>query len=389
MAKKPKTYNIEDLITKHQATTGTDYKLYINELPVLSTGIFSVDMAIGKIDPILGNGGLRSRDIMEICGQPGSGKTSLVANMIRTTQVRWPHRGAVVLLASEPPDIDRMIREGINVENLILLGCASKDMDLKKTLAESALDAILDFCQSPDVKLVVIDSVATLITEGEESKELSESLPVASLAKLFNRFVAEFSKKTVVAPLVLVNHYRVPISTGFSFTPPSLLVVDTPGGRTKDFLSMVRIRATASPAWEEEGGKPVLHSKTGARIQKGLAVTYTMFRNKYSNKDGYRIAKATIDFSTARPDNEEQVLFYADQFAYQEQGKWKSLLTPPVYINGSWINIGDNKFQGTAKATAYLKEHPELLASLQAQIMLRSEQFYSDSDIESIEEQLG
>ena len=388
MAKKPKTYNIEDLINKHKVTTGSQYQAYINELPVLSTGIFSVDMAIGKIDPVEGNGGLRARDIMEIAGKPGSGKSCLIANMIRTTQERWPHYGAVVLLASEPPDIDRMIREGINVDNLLLLGCASKDMDLKKTLAESALDATLDFCQSPDVKLVVIDSVATLITEGEEAKELSESLPVASLAKLFNRFVAEFSKKTVVAPLVFANHYREPISTGFSFTPPSLLVVDTPGGRTKDFLAMVRMRATATPAWEEEAGKAVLHSKTGARIQKGLNVTYTLFRNKYSNKDGYRLAKSTIDFSTARPDNEEQVLFYADQFAFQDQGTWKSLLDPIVYTNGTWTYIGDKKFQG-AKAIQYLKDNPDIVKKLQAQIMPKSDQFYADTEIESIEEQLG
>jgi RecA/RadA recombinase len=387
MAKEKKD-DFDKLLEKSGIITAKEFGEKVEALPVLSFGNFAVDLATGKTDPERGNGGLRARDSVEILGKPGQGKTRLANSMIKATMDRYSGR-SVIALCSEPPDVPRMEREGIEVDRLLILGASHKDSDHKKLFAENCLDILLEMCQREEVRLIVVDSVATLFTSADAEKTLADAAAMASLAKVYNRFSADFHKKTKLAALVNVNHYREPINTK-SFLTPNLLEVDTPGGKTKDFLSMARIRATASPHWEKEGAETVKHSLLHTRKQTGLDCTYTFIRNKYANKDSFRVCKSVLDFSSSSYNNEEITLNYADYFVrVNDKGEKYSLLNPAVIQSGSWYAVGDQKFQGKDKVIDYLRSNPEVVARLQAQIMPYSNEFYSDDNAFSVDEELG
>jgi RecA/RadA recombinase len=397
-AKKEKksSTSIEDLIKKHSALSGSQYEEFEGTLPVLSTGNLDFDLATGQIDPEHGNGGLRARDTMEIAGKPGNAKNVLLHSMIRTTQERWktPNRN-IVCVYTEKPDIRRMRREGIDVDRLIILGCYHKDIEARKTEASYIMEAIIDFCQNPEIKLVTVDSVAMLTTDAMDEKDLDEAQPVAALAKKFNIFVGRFVRSTAFAPLVYTNHYREAINTGFSFVPPSQLVIETVGGRTKEFLAMVRCLAIASPLWREQGGTKILHSETGKKIQDGLKTNYTIFRNRYANKDNYRVCASDYYFESCRYNNEEALIKIADHFTMSdESGVFQSVLSPGIVQRGATYDIAGEKFRGIVNAVQHLKDSPEVYKAIEKQCIARSADYFSDEqdftplDLEAPEDDL-
>ncbi len=392
MAAKDERTDYEKLIDKVGGISGNIFRNFINGLPVLSTGVFPVDMAVGKIDPVTGNGGIRARDIVEIMGVPGVGKTSLLYSMIVETQKRYPHRGSVVLVCSELPDIDRLERAGVDVEKLVLIGCYTPDTKAKQLLAEGALHSAMELARDPACKLIGIDSVSTLIPEKTDEKDIGESTPVAGLANIMNPFIGKFYKYASVAVLVMVSHYKESPNIGFSFVPTNLLTLKTSGGRNKEFLSMVRILVdgTAEYLKGPDGKLPYKHPTTNAKIQIGINITYQMIRNKYGNSDAFRTSKVYLDFKTGRFNNAEKTIDYASHFVAVDpvSKKTVSLLSPGVVQGGAWYTVGDQKFQGMDKAVAYLESHPELLWEIQKQLLPRSNEFFLDEKL-SVSAELG
>jgi RecA/RadA recombinase len=265
---------------------------------------------------------------------------------------------------------------------LIILGCYHEGVEEEHLLAESALQALLDFSKLDQIKACVIDSVAALCAETElfnpngKERDLFDSQPMAGMAKVFNKFTKDFHNKTKVAPLLMINHYREAINIGPSFVPPSQLRLKTPGGRTKEFLSDIRILATSNPLWANKGAK---HSSTGSRVQEGMEVNYKIFKNKYANPDSNRLAKVHFNFADATFTNAESLLNFALFFTFRgEDGKLKSRLEPSVIQTGAWIMIGDDKFQGTEKAVQFLKERREIYRKLEIQLVPMADQFYGD-----------
>jgi hypothetical protein len=227
-----------------------------------------------------------------------------------------------------------------------------------------------------------MDSLAMLTTDAMDEKDIEDAQPVAALAKKFNVFIGRYTAKTAFAPLVYTNHYREPINTGFSFTPPNQLVVQTTGGRTKEFLAMIRMRALAYPFWREASGQKVLHSETGKKIQDGLKTTYNIFRNRYSNRDNYRVCSLDYNFETCRFNNEEAVIGMADHFTVTgESGEVVSTLSPGVIQKGARYMIGGENLHGMANAVQYLKDNPEIYKALELQLIARSAEFYSDEEV--------
>lgn len=380
---KERLSELEKLMEKHGAITGIELEEFEKTLPILSTGIFPVDLALGTMCPETGCGGIRARDLIEVMGQPGSGKTAFAASMIRTTQARYPGKGSVVCLFTEPPDVNRMRREGIKVEDLIILGCYAGN---RVKDAAQLLDAVVEFASKAFCKLVVIDSVAMLFTEAEREKDVSDNQNVAGLARIFNPFIKKYLDNVIHAPLLYLNHWREAIQITFKGVQPSMLNPHTPGGQTKDFMSRVRIIAKSDPLWRMNGSEKVIHSETGRPIMEGLRITYTLIRNKYMNKDGNRPVAVKLFFSDSRFNTEELTLNYAEYFCVPgEDGKPKSILTPQMVRNGAWYQIGDKKFNGTNKAIEYLRENQDLLRKVQAQIMPRSQEFFADSKEFSVE----
>lgn len=378
--------SIEKLKEKHNAVTLERSQKFLTELPVLSTGIFPLDLAIGVLDPETGLPGIRCGDIAEIMGENNGFKTGTTEQLIAQTLKRYGPE-SVVCCFSEPPNIERMESVGINPSHIIALGVLHEDIKPTEMLAEHCCDAMLDFASYPQVKLIVIDSIGALITEGMmyDRKKLTDVSynPVAAQAKVLNNFVNKFTKLDHrECVLWMVNHYREPINTGFSLTPNSLLRPKSGGGRGKEFMAWIRIMCISQPHWREER-----HSITDQRIADGLDVTYQVIKNKYAHSTLMRTVKAVFSTVTKKMNNAETILNYAKYFTRNETTKdakgkastqLTSILEPPVVQAGSWTSIGDERFQGGNKAAAYLEQQPEMMEKLIKQIATRQEDFFED-----------
>ncbi len=129
------------------------------DLEVVSTGSFTLDMALGV-------GGLPRGRIVEIYGAESSGKTTLTLHILAEMQKLG---GTCAFIDAEHAlDIKYAKDLGVNVDDLLLSQPDSGEQALEIT------DALV---RSGAVDLVVIDSVAALTPKSEIEGEMGEALP--------------------------------------------------------------------------------------------------------------------------------------------------------------------------------------------------------------------
>jgi RecA/RadA recombinase len=388
---------LEELKKKHNLKPLSSFKKLQVNLDVLETGVFPLDMAIAAKSP---NGllGLRAKDICEIFGEPGVGKSALVEEMILQTLKRYgPY--SVAALYSEPPEIERMQAKGINTDHIIARVAFDSEIDPKKNLAEDQLESILTMAEDPNVKLIVIDSLGALMTaltlfekNGKDFRDVDDKV-VAAVANTFNAFLLQFLHRNKNAVLVMVNHYKSKIDTTYGFASD---LITTPAGRLKEFLATVRIWVRGSKDMSE-----TKHSIEDTKSATKIKNVFQVIKNKYSHSTNYRTVRAVLDLKTGKYNNEEKLLEYGAFFGTFR--KWKddkkkerkavlSELTPGIATSGAWTYIGNGEdissFNGMAKATEYLLQNPDVYDKIKLQIYQKSEIFFED-DRPSFESQIA
>lgn len=375
----------EKLFKQNGCRTLGEFKRLQASLLALETGIFGLDMGIGYLGPD-GLMGLRQRDVIELIGKNGSGKTACLDQMILDTLNRFGP-GSVFGIFSEPPEIERMERKGINLDWVTARFCFEPELDYKKNSAEDHLETALDVVEYPDskVKLVFVDSVAALCPNralyDAKSKDFRglEVSPPAALAITVNNFLLQWSTRNKSnASLVFVNHYKTPINIEWGEADE----INTPGGRGMEFFEWVRVLVKGRLKLRD---KDSAHSVEGTRSSDRLAGSFTIFKNKYSHSDNHRVIKWELDLSTGRYNNEEKLIEWASMFGARVDDPNKkgqkitvSELDPPVATTTSWVYIGEEKFQGLDNAVEYLQNNPEIYQKLKLQMYPRSRQFFLD-----------
>jgi len=377
--KKELSKELEKLMNDTGAGTLSRVHKFRVEMPVLSTGITALDLAVGAVDPVTGIPGITLGDIVEICGENNSYKTGTWEHMARET-LRTYGPYSVVGVFSEPPDTQRMIDLGIDPDHIISIDCFHEEAEQKNILAKAALEALLKFAKMPDIKLCIIDSIGNLTAETEiyDAKGKERGIgdrTVAAQAVVFNDFISRYSKLEGIRPtLLMVNFYREAINTGFGFSQPTPIIRHkSPAGRGKEFACNVRILCSSTPKYSE-----TKHSVLGNAIELGREVTYKIFKNKNSHTVGTRTVKTSFNFKTKKINNSEILLNYATFFQFKEGAETKSLLDPPLIQAGAWYRIGSERFQGSTKAIEYLDNNPDLCKSLLVQIAKNQDYFFED-----------
>lgn len=378
MAKQAKS-PLDSLLDSGKIQTFKQIADLRKNLPVLATGIFPLDLATGEVDPELGNGGVRAGSIVEFCGKNNSFKSGTSDQFIYTTQQRYPGR-SVAVLYSEVPEAGRLESVGIDIDNLVAVTCVDQTGHVMIT-AEEALETVLDLIAIPEIKLVVIDSLAALPVADQLDRDMSQSDAVAALAKVTNRFCLKVpSKNKSNAVIVIVNHYRDPITTGMSFGPPKTRR-ETPGGRGMEFLADLRVICSAKPIYDEKN-----HPIEGNKTQTALKVTYEIFKNKYCPTTGNRTVTADFNTRIHKVNNEEKALQYAQFFGKKDGDKLESIINPPVVQAGAWYYIGypeTKRLQGSDNAIKYLVDNPEIYGKLVKELTKTevSEKFFEGNDM--------
>lgn len=190
----------------------------LDEIPVISTGSLSLDLALGV-------GGLPRGRVVEIYGPESSGKTTLCLHAIAEAQKAG---GAAAFVDAEHAlDTTYAKKLGVQTDDLLV---AQPDT------GEQALEIVETLVRSGAIDIIVIDSVAALVPRAEIEGEMGDShmgLQARLMSQALRKLTAAISKS--MTTVVFINQIRMKI--GVVFGNPET----TTGGNALKFYSSVRL----------------------------------------------------------------------------------------------------------------------------------------------------
>ncbi|XP_016484964.1 DNA repair protein recA homolog 3, mitochondrial [Nicotiana tabacum] len=191
------------------------------QVPVVSTGSFSLDTALGI-------GGLPKGRVIEIYGPEASGKTTLALHVIAEAQKQGGYCCFVDAEHALNPALAEAI--GVNTENLLLS---------QPDCGEQALSLVDTIIRSGSVDVVVVDSVAALVPKGELEGEMGDA-HMAMQARLMSQALRKLSHSLSLSQtiLIFINQVRSKLSTFGGFGGPTEV---TCGGNALKFYASVRL----------------------------------------------------------------------------------------------------------------------------------------------------
>ncbi|OAY73885.1 DNA repair protein recA, mitochondrial [Ananas comosus] len=191
------------------------------EVPVVSTGSFALDMALGI-------GGLPKGRVVEVYGPEASGKTTLALHVIAEAQKYGGYCAFVDAEHALDPTLAESI--GVKTDNLLLS---------QPDCGEQALSLVDTLIRSGSVDVVVVDSVAALVPKSELDGEMGDA-HVALQARLMSQALRKLSHSLSLSQTILlfINQVRSKVSTFGGFGGPTEV---TSGGNALKFYASVRL----------------------------------------------------------------------------------------------------------------------------------------------------
>jgi recombination protein RecA len=214
------------------------------KIDVVPTGCFAIDQALGA-------GGFPRGRIIEIFGPESSGKTTLTLTAIANAQKQGGTAAFIDVEHALDPAYARKL--GVNMDELLVSQPDS---------GEEALNIAETLIRSNALDVVVLDSVAALVTKHELEGQIGD-VTVGAQARLMSaamrKLTALISRARTVA--IFTNQIREKI--GVMFGSPET----TPGGRALKFYSSVRVDIRRVTAIKLPDGT-VVGNRTRVKIVK-------------------------------------------------------------------------------------------------------------------------
>lgn len=201
---------------------GTERSLDVEVIP---TGNLLIDRALGA-------GGFPRGRIVEVYGPESSGKTTLTLTVIAQAQKRGGLAAFVDVEHALDPQYAK--RLGVDLDNLLLSQPSS---------GEEALRIVETLVRSNALDVIVLDSVAALVTKQELDGEIGDTT-VGAQARLMSAAMRKLTSIISKARTVVIFTNQIREKIGVMFGNPET----QPGGRALKFYSSVRcdIRRTGS-----------------------------------------------------------------------------------------------------------------------------------------------
>ena len=304
-------------------------------IEVVSTGSLGLDIALGV-------GGLPRGRVVEIYGPESSGKTTLTLQVIANCQ----RNGGTAAFVDAEHALDPSYAEklGVNVDDLLVS---------QPDTGEQALEIADMLVRSNAVDVVVIDSVAALTPKAEIEGEMGDShvgLQARLMSQALRKLTANIKKSGTL--VIFINQIRMKI--GVMFGNPET----TTGGNALKFYASVRldIRRIGSV----KRGEEVIGSETRVKVVK----------NKVAPP--FRQAEFEILYGEGSSREGELIELGVNHNIVEKSGAWYS-------CNGDRIG------QGKDNTRLYLKEHPEIAASIDAQLRAKLLAKNGDSPLPAVE----
>ena len=215
----------------------------LGEIPTISTGSLSLDLALGV-------GGLPKGRVVEIFGPEASGKTTLALHV----DCRGTEKGRHCCLYRCGACLGCQYAKklGVKIDDLLIS---------QPDTGEQALEITEILVRSGAVDVIVIDSVAALVPKAEIEGEMGDAhmgLQARLMSQALRKLTATISKSHTI--LIFVNQIRMKI--GVMFGNPET----TTGGNALKFYASVRLDIRRMASIKQ--GQDVIGSRTKVRVVK-------------------------------------------------------------------------------------------------------------------------
>ncbi len=284
------------------------------DIDVISTSSLSLDMALGI-------GGVPRGRIVEIFGPESSGKTTVALHIIAQAQKNGGTAAFIDVEHALDPVYAKAL--GVNVNELIV---SQPDM------GEQALEIMEALIRSTALDVVVLDSVAALVSKAEIEGDMGDS-HVAVQARLMSqalrKLVGIVSKTNTTA--IFINQLRQKV--GVIYGNPEV----TSGGVALKYYSSVRIDIRRGEPIKD--GADIIGNRTRAKVVKN---------------------KVAPPFKTAEFD-----IMYGTGISKEGDLIDMGVKAEIIDKAGSWYSYKGEKIgQGRENAKKYIKENPEVFKEI-------------------------
>ena len=322
--KEDKQKALETAIQQLEKTYGAGAVMRLGQTQTLnveaiSTGSLTLDMALGI-------GGVPRGRIVEIYGPESSGKTTVALHIIAEAQ----KLGGEVAFIDVEHALDPVYAEqlGVDIDSMLVSQPDS---------GEQALEIAEALVRSGAIDVIVLDSVAAMVTRAEIDGEMGDT-HVGQLARLMSqamrKLTSVISKSNCVA--VFINQVRDKI--GVIYGNPET----TPGGRALKFYSSVRIEVRKGELLKN-GSEPI-GNRTRCKVVK--------------NKVAPPFKEAEFDMIYGK--------------GISRIGEIVDLATDLdiIHKSGAWFSYEGNKIgQGRENTKAFLEEHKDIRDEIEKKIL--------------------
>ncbi|MBQ2709163.1 MAG: recombinase RecA [Clostridia bacterium] len=313
------------------------------EVSAISTGSLTLDMALGI-------GGVPRGRIVEIYGPESSGKTTVALHVVAETQKLGGEAAYIDVENALDPVYAKAL--GVDTDSLLVSQPSS---------GEQALDIAEALIRSGAIDVVVVDSVAALVTQQEIDGDMASS-HVGLQARLMSQALKKLSGAVAKSNCVIIFINQLREKIGISYGNPET----TPGGRALKFYASVRMEIRRSEQLKD--GSDVYGNHVKCKIVK----------NKVAPP--FKVAEFDIIYGKGISKSGEIVDIGIELGFIQKSGSWVSY-------------EGQRIAQGKENTRKYFESNEELMDELSEKIKAKrddveamiSKDYEDDEDLDDEE----
>jgi len=288
------------------------------DIEAIPTGSLSLDLALGI-------GGIPKGRVIEIYGPESSGKTTVALHMVAEVQKRGGIAGFVDAEHALDPVYARNI--GVDVDELYISQPDS---------GEQALEITETMVRSGAVDIIVVDSVAALVTKAEIEGDMGDThvgLQARLMSQALRKLTPVISRSNCA--VVFINQLREKV--GVIYGNPEV----TTGGRALKFYASVRLDVRKIETLKQNG--EVVGTRARVKVVK----------NKVAPP--FKEAEFDIMFGKGISRMGDVLDLAADTDIINKSGAW-------------YAYKGEKIGQGRENAKEYLEQHPDVASEVEAAV---------------------
>ena len=294
-------------------------------------------------------GGVPIGKVIEFYGTEHGGKTTSALDVVGQFQSlemmkaeeekNYTERDVFYCDVENTLDSEWAQKLGVDTDKMYLLQPKSQS-------AEQIFDLITDAIETGDIGLVVLDSIAAMVSQDELDKDYDEksfggiSGPLSRFAKKVEMLCAKYN-----CTLIGINQVRDDVNSTWGG-------YKTPGGRAWKHICIMRVEFSKGQFLDESGTK----LSNNAETPSGTLIQFKVVKNKTCPPDR-RVGFYTINWNGVDylADLIEVALLYG---VIVEQSKGYFVIP----------DISEDKIHGKNNVRVFLEEHPDIRDKVDARI---------------------